>query len=106
MKGEKGRTFDLDDLVSQIQKDNYWVDFLKVRRMEAVVLRLKPGEEDTQEPHDADELYYVAQGSGFIEVGKEDKPVKVGSVIFVPAHVPHHFYGNKDLLVVLYVFSE
>lgn len=106
MKGEKGRTFDVSEMVSQIPKDTYWMDFLKVRRMEAGVLRLKPGEEDTQEPHDADELYYVAQGSGFIEVGNEKKPVSAGSVIFVPAHLSHHFYGNRDLLVVLYVFSE
>jgi mannose-6-phosphate isomerase-like protein (cupin superfamily) len=106
MKGEKGRVFDLDDLVSQIPEGNYWVDFLKVRRMEAGVLQLKPGEKDTQTPHDSDELYYVAQGSGFIQVDKDDLPVRAGSVIFVPAHAPHHFYGNKDLLTVLYVFSE
>lgn len=106
MKGEKSRTFDINDLASKIPADNYWVDFLKVRRMEAGVLVLKPGEEDTQEPHDSDELYYVAKGSGFVEVGKERTPVKEGSVIFVPVHVPHHFYGNKEALVVLYVFSE
>ncbi|MEO9294212.1 MAG: cupin domain-containing protein [Nitrososphaera sp.] len=106
MKGEKGRTFDLYDLVSQIPKDSYWVDFLKVRRMEAGVLSLKPGEKDTQTPHDSDELYYVTQGSGVVKVGNEDMPVRAGSVIFIPAHVPHHFYGNKDTLTVLYVFSE
>lgn len=106
MKGEKGKIFDLAELASKIPADNYWVDFLKVRRMEAGVLRLEPGKQDTQEPHNADELYYVVEGAGYIEVGRESKPVEAGSVIFVPAHVPHHFYGNKDALTALYMFSE
>lgn len=102
---EKGLHFELDDLVSRIGKDEYWTDFLKVRRMEAGVLRLRPGEEDTQEPHDDDELYFVVEGSGYIEMGKESRPVKKGSVIFVPARMAHRFYGNNDTLVVLYVFA-
>jgi mannose-6-phosphate isomerase-like protein (cupin superfamily) len=104
-KKEKGLFFDLDGLVSKIGKDDYWIDFMKMRHMEAGVLRLRPGEEDTQTPHDEDELYFVAEGSGFVEVGGEKKPVKKGSIIFVPADMEHHFYGNKDLLVVLYVFA-
>lgn len=103
---ERGQAFDLDDLLGKIDKDSYWVDFIKVRHLEAGVLRLFPGEEDTQTPHDADELYFVVEGSGFLSMGKESKPVKKGSVLFVPAHMPHQFYGNMDTLVVLYVFAE
>nr|WP_294805678.1 cupin domain-containing protein [uncultured Nitrososphaera sp.] len=103
---EKGRVFDLDDLLGKIDKDGYWVDFIKVRHLEAGVLRLFPGEEDTQTPHDADELYFVVEGSGFLSMGKENMPIKKGSVLFVPAHMPHQFYGNRDTLVVLYVFAE
>lgn len=106
MKGEKGAFFDLASVVSKIPKDSYWVDFMKVRHMEAGVLRLSPGEEDTQGPHDEDELYFVVEGSGRIDVGKEDRAISRGSIVFVPAHVPHHFYGNADELVVLYVFAE
>jgi mannose-6-phosphate isomerase-like protein (cupin superfamily) len=104
-KKEKGMFFELDGLLSRIPKDNYWADFLKVRHLEAGVLRLYPGEEDTQTPHDEDELYFVIEGSGFIEVGGEKKQVKKGSAVFVPAHLPHHFYGNKETLVVLYMFA-
>jgi mannose-6-phosphate isomerase-like protein (cupin superfamily) len=106
VKEEKGLMFDLPELLSKIGDDSYWVDFLKVRHLEAGVLRLRLGEEDTQTPHDADELYYVVEGSGYIEMGKERRPVKKGSIVFVPAHMPHHFYGNKELLVVLYMFAE
>ncbi len=103
---EKGRSFELADLMARIEKDGYWADFLKVRHLEAGVLRLYPGQEDTQTPHDSDELYFVIEGSGFIEVGGEKRPVKKGSVVFVPAEMPHHFYGNRDTLVVLYMFAE
>jgi mannose-6-phosphate isomerase-like protein (cupin superfamily) len=51
-------------------------------------------------------LYYVIEGTGFIELGKTNKPVKKGSIIFVPAGLHHKFYGNKEDLVVLYMFAE
>ena len=103
---EKGQLFELADLLAKIEKDGYWADFLKVRHLEAGVLRLYPGQEDTQGPHDSDELYFIVEGSGFIEIGKEKKPVKKGMVVFVPADMPHHFFGNRDTLVVLYMFAE
>jgi len=52
-----------------------------------------------------DELYYVIEGSGLMELGKTKRPVNKGNVIFVPAGMHHKFYGNKDSLVVLYVFA-
>lgn len=101
------RVFELKDLVARLEKEGgYFLDFLKVRDLEAGVIVLHPGEEDTQEPHSADELYYVIEGSGFIELGKSRKPVKKGSIIFVPAKMRHRFYGNKEDLVVLYMFAE
>ena len=103
---EKAQSFELDDMLAAIGNDDYFNDFLRVRHLEAGVLRLRPGEEDTQTPHDSDELYYVVQGSGYLEVGSERKAVKKGSIVFVPAKMPHHFYGNKNLLVVLYMFAE
>ena len=103
MTGKKA--FELQDLVSRLEKEGgYFLDFLKMRDMEAGIIVLRPGEEDTQEPHPADELYYVIEGSGFIELGKGRRPVKEGSIVFVPAGMHHRFYGNREDLVVLYVF--
>lgn len=101
------RTFELQELVSRLEKEGgYFLDFLKVRDLEAGIIVLHPGEEDTQEPHSADELYYVIEGSGFIELGRSKRPVKKGSIVFVPAKMHHRFYGNREDLVVLYVFAE
>ena len=105
MTGEK--VFELQNLVKQLEKEGgYFIDFLKVRDLEAGIIVLRPGEKDTQEPHSADELYYVIEGTGFIELGKADKPVKKGSIIFVPAGLRHKFYGNKEDLVILYMFAD
>lgn len=103
---EEARSFELGDLLAEIGDEEYFKDFLRVRDLEAGILRLRPGEEDTQTPHNADELYYVVQGGGYLKVGDELKVVKKGSIVFVPAKMPHYFYGNKDLLVVLYMFAE
>jgi mannose-6-phosphate isomerase-like protein (cupin superfamily) len=101
------KIFELEGVLSQLEKEGgYFLDFLKVRNLEAGVILLHPGENDTQGPHAADELYYVIEGSGSIELGKKTKPLRKGSVVFVPAGLPHRFRDNKQDLVVLYVFSE
>jgi mannose-6-phosphate isomerase-like protein (cupin superfamily) len=101
------KAFELQDLITRLEKEGgYFLDFLKVRDLEAGIIVLHPGEKDTQEPHSADELYYVIEGSGFIELGKRKWPVKKGSIVFVPAKIQHRFYGNKEDLVVLYMFAE
>ncbi len=102
------KVFELEDLVAQLEKEGgYFLDFLKIRNLEAGIIVLHPGEKDTQEPHSADELYYVIEGSGFMELGRSKwQPVKKGSIIFVPAGMHHRFYGNTEDLVVLYMFAE
>jgi len=100
------KILELQDLLSRLQKeDGYFLDFLKIRNLEAGIILLHPGENDTQEPHSSDELYYVIEGSGYMELGKTRRSVKKGSIIFVPAGMRHKFYGNKEDLVILYMFA-
>jgi len=102
----EGKVFEIADLVSKLERGHgYFLDFLKVRNLEAGVIVLHPGEADTQEPHSDDELYYVIKGNGWMEMGKKKLQVKEGSVIFVPAGLEHRFYGNEVDLVVLYMFA-
>ena len=101
------RVFELQDLVGQLEKaGNYFIDFLKAGNLEAGIIVLHAGEKDTQKPHAADELYYIIEGSGFMELGKCKQPVKKGSIIFVPAKMNHRFYCNREDLVILYLFAE
>jgi mannose-6-phosphate isomerase-like protein (cupin superfamily) len=101
------KVFELRELVARLEKEGgYFLDFLKIRNLEAGIIVLHPGEKDTQEPHSADELYYVVQGSGMMELGRTKTSVAKGSIVFVPAGMRHRFYGNGEDLVVLYVFAE
>jgi mannose-6-phosphate isomerase-like protein (cupin superfamily) len=102
----EGRVFELGKLVSQLEKEGgYFLDFLKVRNLEAGIIVLHPDEPDTQEPHTDDELYYVIKGRGWMDMGKKKIEVKESAIIFIPAGMEHRFYGNDTDLVVLYVFA-
>ncbi|MGC2574039.1 MAG: cupin domain-containing protein, partial [Candidatus Nitrosopolaris sp.] len=56
-----------------------------------------PGENDTQEPHSVDEVYYVIQGNGFIKLNRKDHQIREGTSIFVPAKADHRFHANTWL---------
>jgi len=103
---EKGRLYELPQLISELEKEGgYFLDFLKIRDLEAGIIVLHPGENDTQEPHSEDELYYVIKGKASMELGEKEIRVKGGSIVFVPAGLSHRFYGNSEDLVVLYMFA-
>ncbi len=69
------------------------------------VIFLKPGENDTQDPHDSDEIYYILDGNGFLEINGKSYRIKKAQTYFVAKDIPHHFYGNTKNLSVLYFFG-
>jgi len=56
---------------------------------------------DTQKPHAEDEVYYVVAGRGRIQVADDDKAVGPGSIVYVPARVPHRFHTIEETLQVI-----
>jgi mannose-6-phosphate isomerase-like protein (cupin superfamily) len=46
---------------------------------------------DLQKPHQQDELYIIASGSGIFYRNKETVACKTGDVLFVPAGMEHRF---------------
>ena len=59
-----------------------------------------PRGEDTQTPHDRDELYVVARGRGQAMIGGERQAFGPTDVLFVPAGVDHRFEDfTKDLAI-------
>jgi mannose-6-phosphate isomerase-like protein (cupin superfamily) len=98
--------FELDEIVPRIDmQENYFISFLNTKGIEAGILKLHPRQKDTQVPHSLDEVYFVIEGNGFIEIKNSTYKVKKGTIIFVPAESKHRFYGNDQDLVVLYVFG-
>ena len=80
-------------------------EFLRVPDLSAGLYVLEAGAADPQSPHTEDELYYVVSGRGSIRVGDEQREVRPGSTIFVPASVPHRFEAIVERLAVLVVFG-
>lgn len=55
-----------------------------------------PKETDPQTPHDRDEVYVVAQGSGMFVRGAERVACGPGDMLFVPAGMEHRFEHFSD----------
>ena len=98
--------YDVAEYIKKIKKtDEYFHTFINQQSLAAGVLVLRPGEEDTQEPHESDEVYFILKGDGFLKIKNKDYLVEQNKMYFVAKNVEHFFYGNKKELVVLYFFG-
>ena len=98
--------YDLDTYLEKLKNNNsYFQTFINKDSLAAGVLVLKPGEEDTQTPHDSDEVYYVISGDGFLKIKDKDYKVSKDKLFFVAKDVEHFFHGNTKELKVLYFFG-
>lgn len=98
--------YDVSKYIEKIKNSrDYFHTFINTQNLAAGVLVLQPGEEDTQEPHESDEVYFVIKGDGFLKIKDKDYPVEPSKMYFVAKNIDHFFYGNKKELVVLYFFG-
>ena len=85
--------------------NEYFLNIFKSKDLEVGILRLRRGEIDTQAPHSVDEVYFVIEGNGHIEIEDKKKPVNPADFIFVPANAHHRFVVDNKDLIVLYFFG-
>ena len=98
--------FNLKDNLDKIKKDNsYFHTFINKDSLAAGILVLKPGEEDTQEPHENDEVYFVISGNGYLKIKNKNYIVSKVKLFFVAKGIPHYFHSNTKDLKVLYFFG-
>src|SRR3712207_1689411 len=98
--GQEDSSFvSLNKLIDDLDATNeYFLNVFKNKGFDMGILRLRKGEIDNQEPHSVDEVYFIIEGTGQIEIDDKTKPVNRADFIFVPANVHHRFVtGNKDL---------
>ena len=98
--------YNISKYIDKVKNGNeYFNTFINTENLAAGVLVLQAGEEDTQEPHDSDEVYYIIKGDGFLKIKNKDYSVEPNKMYFVEKKVEHFFHGNKKELVVLYFFG-
>ncbi|WP_031508708.1 cupin domain-containing protein [Streptomyces megasporus] len=100
------KVFRLDELEAErAANEGAYLQFLRERNMSVGLYALDSGQLDPQQPHRQDEVYFVVSGRALITVGDETTQVARGSVVYVPAGVPHKFHHVSEDLRVLVVFS-
>ena len=98
--------FNVNDYIEKLRDNsNYFHTFINRDSLAVGVLVLKPGEEDTQTPHESDEVYFIIKGNGYLKIGERDYRVEENRLYFVAKNVKHHFHGNTKELIVLYFFG-
>ena len=98
--------FNLSTYLEKIKKNNsYFHTFINRESLATGILVLQPGEEDTQVPHESDEVYYVIEGNGFLKIKNKDYKISKNKLFFVAKDVKHFFHGNTIELKVLYFFG-
>jgi len=102
----KSVSYKLENILSTLDDDNYFVDFLNTRSLEAGIIRLRVDQNDTQTSHPIDELYYVIEGEGYLRINGKSQMVHKGTIICVRANSEHNFHGNQADLTVLYIFPK
>lgn len=72
--------------------------------LELGVYVLVAPEPDRQQPHEDDEVYYVLEGQGVLEIEGTPVPLEQGQGVFVPAGAHHVFtaYERLSLLVLFH----
>jgi mannose-6-phosphate isomerase-like protein (cupin superfamily) len=99
------KIFDIDTFLSNFPKSRYFIDVMNTSTMDVGIINLKKDQEDTQQPHVSDEIYYVISGRGTIEIDGIKNEVNPGKIIYIPKRVCHSFHAISDELVVLYILA-
>ncbi|HEY6657776.1 MAG TPA: cupin domain-containing protein [Nitrososphaeraceae archaeon] len=99
------KIFDIDTFLSNFPKSRYFIDVMNTSTMEVGIINLKKDQEDTQQPHVSDEIYYVISGSGTIEIDGIRNEVNPGKIIYIPKRIRHSFHAISNKLVILYILA-
>jgi mannose-6-phosphate isomerase-like protein (cupin superfamily) len=58
-------------------------------------------EPDRQQPHDFDEMYVVIEGTGVLEVEGDQRRLREGEALYVPAGAEHRFTAYEQLALLV-----
>jgi mannose-6-phosphate isomerase-like protein (cupin superfamily) len=94
--------FDLDEARRRLARAGGYEIVHASPGLEVGVYVLVAPEPDREQPDRADELYFVIEGSGVLEVDGKAVELREGHAVFVPARAEHRFsaYEHLSLLVI------
>jgi mannose-6-phosphate isomerase-like protein (cupin superfamily) len=96
--------FGFGDVAERLGPGGYEVVY-ETDRVQVGVYVLAAPEPDRQEPHEWDELYFLLEGSGTLDVEGEKHPLGEGAAAFVAARAAHRFEDYQQI-VLLVVFDK
>jgi mannose-6-phosphate isomerase-like protein (cupin superfamily) len=92
------------DLLQRLGDKRYH-EFLRVPAMSAGIYVLSAGATDKQTPHKEDEIYYVVRGKAKMRLGRDERSIGQGDVIFVEKTLEHQFFDIEKELLLLVIFA-
>nr|WP_295470212.1 cupin domain-containing protein [Mesorhizobium sp.] len=97
----KGFVDDIEDLT---EENSYFRKVLyTARKMQLVVMALKPGEDIGEEVHkDIDQFFRLEEGTGEISIDGTVSRIKSGTAMIVPAGARHNIKNTGDKPMKLY----
>ena len=90
----------------EISQNPHGVDARKIYDTEngvAVVITLRPKESLKRHITPVDVFFYVLEGEGIVEIGKEKQKVVKDSLVESPAKIPHCWYNESDKILKVLV---
>ncbi len=107
MSEPEWKTFDVGTEVErQAASGQSYREFLRVPALSCGIYKLPVGSKDLQSPHDEHEVYYVIDGRGRLRVPGEERPVRPGSILYVPATSDHSFFEIDEDITLLVFFAS
>jgi mannose-6-phosphate isomerase-like protein (cupin superfamily) len=96
--------FKIEDVLQRLGEKRYQ-EFLRIPAMSAGIYVLSAGATDKQSPHQEAEIYYVVRGKAKMRMGREERSISQGDVIFVEKNLEHRFFDIAEELVLLVIFA-
>lgn len=96
--------FEIAEVIEQHRKEGRpYHEFFRTDTLSLGLYVLPAGEKDPQSPHYEEEVYYVVEGEGMVQVAGEECPVAAGSTVFVGVGVEHRFHSiTRDLKLLVF----
>lgn len=89
------------NLKNRGQETRPWGNFLRFTKDEistVKILNIKAGQRFSLQEHEhRDEFWRVLSGTGFVTIGDEDIPAKVGSEFWITRHALHRARASRDI---------